>query len=129
MSELFDNSVTGKAKETFFASLNEGGAQTTELLASWQRSQAAIGDPGNLHDVPHVPEALLDEHLLDMFGAPLNRFAEDLEGTGLALLLADSRGQILERWAEDRQAESHLDRVGTVRGAVLAENVVGTNGV
>jgi transcriptional regulator of acetoin/glycerol metabolism len=129
MSELFDNRVTGKAKETFFASLNEGEAQTTELLASWQRSQAAIGDPGNLHDVPHVPEALLDEHLLDMFGAPLNRFAEDLEGTGLALLLADSRGQILERWAEDRQAESHLDRVGTVRGAVLAENVVGTNGV
>jgi hypothetical protein len=65
MSELFDNRVTGKAKETFFASLNEGEAQTTELLASWQRSQAAIGDPGNLHDVPHVPEALLDEHLLD----------------------------------------------------------------
>ncbi len=129
MSELFDNRVTGKAKENFLASLNDGEAQSTELLASWQRSQAALGDPGNLHDVPHVPEGLLDEHLLDMFGAPLNRFAEDLEGTGLALLLADSRGQILERWAEDRQAESHLDRVGTVRGAVLAENVVGTNGV
>jgi transcriptional regulator of acetoin/glycerol metabolism len=129
MSELFSNSVTGKAKETFFAGLNDGEAQTTELLASWQRSQAAIGDPGNLQDVPHVPEALLDEHLLDMFGAPLNRFAEDLEGTGLALLLADSRGQILERWTEDRQAITHLDRVGTLRGAVLAENVVGTNGV
>ena len=129
MAESFDNKRVGRAKESFLANLSEEKAESTEIMASWQRSQAAIGDPGNIHDVPHVPESLLDEHLLDMFGAPLNRFAEDLEGTGLALLLADSRGQILERWAEDRQAESHLDRVGTVRGAVLAENVVGTNGV
>ena len=104
-------------------------APDAELVNSWMRSRAAIGDPGNIHDVPHVPESLLDEHLLDMLGAPLSRFAEDIEGTGLALLLADSRGQILQRWYEDRQAETHLDRVGTVRGAVLAENVVGTNGV
>lgn len=99
------------------------------IVQSWRRSQAAIGDPGNIGEVPHVPEALLDEHLLDMLGAPMNRFAEDLEGTGLALLLADSRGQILQRWCEDRQSRSHLDRVGTTRGAVLAENTVGTNGV
>lgn len=102
---------------------------TFDIAESWRRSQAAIGDPGNIAEVPHVPEAVLDEHLLDMFGAPMNRFAEDLEGTGLALLLADSRGQILQRWCEDRQARAHLDRVGTSRGAVLAENVVGTNGV
>lgn len=100
-----------------------------ELADSWQRSRVALGDPGNIHDVPHVPESLLDEHLLDMLGAPMARFADDIDGTGLALLLADARGQILQRWFEDRQAESHLDRVGTVRGAVLAENVVGTNGV
>lgn len=100
-----------------------------DLVESWKRSQAAIGDPGNIRNVPHVPEALLDQHLLDMFNAPMSRFAEDLEGTGCALLLADSRGQVLQRWFEDSQAESHLDTVGTVRGAVLAENVVGTNGV
>lgn len=100
-----------------------------DIVQSWRRSQAALGEPGSIAEVPHVPEGLLDEHLLDMFGVPMNRFAEDLEGTGLALLLADSRGQILHRWCEDRQSRSHLDRVGTVRGAVLAENVVGTNGV
>lgn len=100
-----------------------------DLLQSWERSQAALGEPQNVVEVPLVPESVLDEHLLEMFAAPLNRFAQDLDGTGLAFLLADSRGQILKRWVQDRKAMSHLDRVGTVRGAVLAENVVGTNGV
>lgn len=128
MDDEFDLHRVQSAKE---AALSRPHAEDRklELVDSWKRSQAAIGDPGNIHDVPHVPESVLDEHLLEMFGAPMNRFAEDIEGTGLALLLADSRGQILQRWFEDRQAESHLDRVGTVRGAVLAENVVGTNGV
>ena len=99
------------------------------LVRSWERSQAALGEPQNVVEVPHVPEGVLDEHLLEMFAAPLNRFAHDLEGTGLGLLLADSRGQILQRWYEDRKAMVLFDRVGTVRGAVLAENVVGTNGV
>ena len=128
LSSEFDAKRVQSAKERALASPAVAAADA-ELVNSWKRSQAAIGDPGNIQDVPHVPESLLDEHLLDMFGALMNRFAEDIEGTGLALLLADSRGQILQRWFEDRQAETHLDRVGTVRGAVLAENVVGTNGV
>ncbi len=128
MNGEFDSRRTQSAKEAALAETVPVDRQV-DLVGSWKRSQAAIGDPGNIHDVPHVPESLLDEHLLEMFGAPMSRFAEDIEGTGLALLLADSRGQILQRWFEDRQAESHLDRVGTVRGAVLAENVVGTNGV
>ncbi|MDF1478314.1 helix-turn-helix domain-containing protein [Leifsonia sp. H3M29-4] len=128
MDDEFDLDRVQSAKEAAL-SRSHTDDRKLELVDSWKRSQAAIGDPGNIHDVPHVPESVLDEHLLEMFGAPMNRFAEDIEGTGLALLLADSRGQILQRWFEDRQAESHLDRVGTVRGAVLAENVVGTNGV
>jgi transcriptional regulator of acetoin/glycerol metabolism len=128
LNNEFDAHRVESAKARVLAA-PEANAPDAELVNSWMRSRAAIGDPGNIHDVPHVPESLLDEHLLDMLGAPLRRFAEDIEGTGLALLLADSRGQILQRWFEDRQAENHLDRVGTVRGAVLAENVVGTNGV
>lgn len=128
MDQEFDLRRVQTAKEAVL-SRPRAEHQDIELVDSWKRSQAAIGDPGNIHDVPHVPEGLLDEHLLEMLGAPMDRFAADIEGTGLALLLADSRGQILQRWFEDRQAEAHLDRVGTVRGAVLAENVVGTNGV
>jgi transcriptional regulator of acetoin/glycerol metabolism len=105
------------------------GLPAHELVGSWQRSVAAIGDPGRVRSVPHVPEEILDEHLLDMVRAPMDVFAGDLKGTGLALLLADSSGQILQRWAGDAGAARHLDRVGTVRGAVLSEDQVGTNGV
>lgn len=129
MTTEFDARLTESLKERVLGETAAANDPQAEIISSWRRSQAALGDPARIRDVLHVPDSLLDEHLLDMFGAPLNRFAEDLEGTGLAVLLADSRGQILHRWTEDRQARTHLDRVGTTRGAVLAENVVGTNGV
>jgi len=100
-----------------------------ELLKSWQRSKDAIGLPANIRDVPQVAEEMLDAHVLDMLEAPLARLSDDLADTGLGLLLADARGRILQRWSHDRIAKVHLDRLGTVRGAVLAEDVVGTNGV
>src|SRR5690349_3226484 len=100
---------------------------SADFLRSWERSKAALGLPTNVHDVPHVSDDLLDAHLLDMFQAPLTRFADDLDGTGLGLLLADADGRILQRWA-DRAGARHLDSVGTDRGAVLAEDLVGTNG-
>lgn len=127
MNDMFDPELKNRLKESVLKEPEFLG-NTDRLLESWQRSKAAIGTPSNVRQT-HVPEGLLDAHLLEMLGAPMNKFAQDLEGTGLALLLADSRGQILQRWTEDRQALSHLDQVGTVRGAVLAENVVGTNGV
>ncbi len=101
----------------------------TDLIESWQRSGQAIGVPADLREVPHVSENALDKHVLDMFQAPLTRFAHNLDGTGLALLLADARGRILQRWCRDTSASAHLDRIGTLRGAVLAEDAVGTNGV
>ena len=129
MTTEFDAKLTESLKERVLGEKPAASDPQAEIISSWRRSQAALGDPARVRDVPHVPDSLLDEHLLDMFGAPMNRFAQDLEGTGLAVLLADSRGQILQRWTEDRQSRAHLDRVGTTRGAVLAENVVGTNGV
>jgi transcriptional regulator of acetoin/glycerol metabolism len=101
----------------------------SELRRSWQRSQAALGTPGNIREVPQVPDELLDAHLLHMFQAPLTRFADSLEGTGLGLLLADATGHILQLWCGDRLAAAHLAQIGTVRGALLAEHAVGTNGV
>lgn len=100
-----------------------------ELAASWQRSMVALGGPENVTDVPQVSEEVLDAHLLDVFRAPLSRFADELDGTGLGVLLADSSGQILHRWCGDRAAVNHLDRIGTMRGADLSESAVGTNGV
>lgn len=99
------------------------------LLRSWERSREALGVPTNVREVPYVAEDELDQHLLDLFQAPMSRFSLDLSGTGVGLLLADSQGRILGRWAADHDARYHFDRVGTDRGAVLNETLVGTNGV
>jgi len=118
-----------RAKEEFLQALDAQDSPSQELLSSWKRSHVALGAPSNVTEVPHVADDLLDSHLLDMFRAPLQRFSETLDGTGLGLLLADSSGRILERWTPDPSVEAHLDRMGTTRGAVLAEETVGTNGV
>jgi len=113
----------------FLTASEPGRAVPADLLESWVRSKAALGTPANVRDVPQVDEDLLDNHLVEMFQAPMARVAEDLGGSGMGLLLADAEGRILQRWSQDASAMSHLDRLGTVRGAVLAEDTVGTNGV
>lgn len=118
-----------RVKERFFAGPDSGTHLNPALLESWQRSKVALGTPANLSEVPIVDESVLDGYLLDVFQAPLARVADDLSDTGLGLLLADAQGRILQRWSPDRAAANHLDSLGTVRGAVLAEDVVGTNGV
>lgn len=116
-------------KEDFFSRGPLPGPVDSSLLESWQRSRLALGEPSNIRDVPQVDERMLDTHLLDIFQAPLSRVSDDLDGSGMALLLADAEGRILQRWSHERAAVEYLDRLGTVRGAVLAERTVGTNGV
>lgn len=113
----------------FLTAADPGQAVPTDLLQSWLRSKEALGVPANVRDVPRVDEDLLDSHLLEMFQAPMARVAEDLHDSGMGLLLADAQGRILQRWSHDNVAMNYLDRIGTVRGAVLAEDAVGTNGV
>jgi len=113
----------------FLTAADPGQAVPADLLQSWLRSKQALGVPANVRDVPRVDEDLLDSHLLEMFQAPMARVSEDLDGSGMGLLLADAQGRILQRWSHDTSAMSDLDRMGTVRGAVLSEEAVGTNGV
>ena len=113
----------------FLTAADPGQAVPADLLQSWLRSKEALGVPANVRDVPRVDEDLLDSHLLEMFQAPMARVAEDLDGFGMGLLLADAQGRILQRWSHDNAAMNYLDRIGTVRGAVLSEDAVGTNGV
>lgn len=113
----------------FLTAADPGQAVPAHLLQSWLRSKEALGVPANVRDVPRVDEDLLDSHLLEMFQAPMARVSEDLHGSGMGLLLADAQGRILQRWSHDTAAMSYLDRLGTVRGAVLSEDAVGTNGV
>lgn len=118
-----------QAKNEILSATSATAALRPDLVTSWQRSKDALGSPDRIRDVPQVGLDLLDSHLLEMFQAPLARVSDELDGTGLGLLLADSEGRILQRWTHDRAAAEHLDRLGTVRGAVLSEETVGTNGV
>ncbi|WP_426245394.1 sigma-54-dependent Fis family transcriptional regulator [Nocardioides sp. LHG3406-4] len=129
VSDIDSNGAIERAKEDFLSAIETESAPSEALLGSWRRSHAALGSPANVTEVPHVADELLDTQLLDMFRAPLQRFSETLDGTHLGLLLADASGRILERWSADRRVEAHFDRMGTTRGAVLAEEAVGTNGV
>ncbi|MFA5606650.1 MAG: helix-turn-helix domain-containing protein [Leucobacter sp.] len=99
------------------------------IVDSWIRSKEALGMPERVRDVPVVDLDLLDDSLLDLLHTPMESFARSLDGTGVGLLLADQQGRILDRWSPSLNGLEHLDRVGTVRGAVLAEDTVGTNGV
>ena len=99
------------------------------IVDSWIRSKDALGAPERVTDVPVVAESELDDTLLDFLHAPMESFARSLDGTGVGLLLADQHGRILDRWAANSNGLEHLERVGTVRGAVLSEEAVGTNGV
>jgi len=116
-------------KDAFLSGAEPKQAASSDLLDSWRRSREILGMPAQIRDVPHVPLDMLDMSLLDIFQAPLERVSTDLSGSGLALLVADAKGRILQRWTGDVAASRHLDAVGTDRGAVLAEDAVGTNGV
>lgn len=99
------------------------------IYNSWVRSHNTLGSPEEIKNVPTVDEELLDNSVLEAFHEPLSVFAESLDGTGVGLLLADAQGRILDRWADRQTGYKHLDGVGSIRGADLAESTVGTNGV
>lgn len=99
------------------------------LLNSWRRSWGAHGNPAEVCGVPVVAEAELDDALLHRLSDPLEAQSRGLAGTGVALLLTDEAGRVLQAWCPDSGARDHLAAKGTVRGADLSESSVGTNGV
>ncbi|MDV8070962.1 helix-turn-helix domain-containing protein [Rhodococcus sp. IEGM 1366] len=125
----FDGRRLAQVREAFFSAPSVTGVVRADVLESWQRSRQALGTPTAVSSVPHVGDEYLDEELVTMFAAPLARVSEGLADTDLGLVLADAHGRVLRRWFQDRTAAEHLDRLGTVRGAVLSEDSVGTNGL
>ncbi|WP_179377918.1 sigma-54-dependent Fis family transcriptional regulator [Rhodococcus sp. ACS1] len=128
-SSAYNNRHLAQVREEFFSAPSATGLVRADVLESWQRSRQALGTPTAVSSVPHVDDEYLDQELVTMFAAPLARVSEGLADTDLGLVLADAEGRVLQRWFQDRTAAEHLDRLGTVRGAVLAEDSVGTNGV
>jgi transcriptional regulator of acetoin/glycerol metabolism len=112
--------------------LEEGAELPQELpeiiRCSWTRSRLAAA-PMDRIAVPHVAPDVSAERLLRAARPVLDRFAMQLAGTHVSLVLADPDGRIVGRWAGDKSALHKLARVSIEEGYVLAEDLAGTNGV
>jgi transcriptional regulator of acetoin/glycerol metabolism len=79
--------------------------------------------------VPYIPVDVSGGRLLRAARPVLDRFAQQLAGTHVSLVLAGPDGRVVGRWAGDKSALRKLARVSIEEGYVLAEDLAGTNGV
>jgi sigma-54 dependent transcriptional regulator, acetoin dehydrogenase operon transcriptional activator AcoR len=112
--------------------LEEGAALPGELPEtirySWTRSRLAAA-PMDRISVPYLAADVSVERLLNAARPVLDRFAQQLAGTRVSLVLADTNGRVAGRWAADSSALRTLTRVSIEEGYVLAEDLAGTNGI
>jgi len=57
------------------------------------------------------------------------RLAEDLEGMGIGILLADSRGHVIGRRSSERHVLRLLDKIELAPGSLYGEDHIGTNAI
>ena len=104
------------------------GRLRQDILSSWKRSLLAGLAPERF-TVPHVTDVDEDGPLAWTAAPVMTRIAEDLEGTGIGILLADSRGHIISRTSGDRDVLRLLDKVELAPGSLYDEDHVGTNAI
>jgi transcriptional regulator of acetoin/glycerol metabolism len=98
-----------------------------EIELSWHRCRLAGVDPATAPRRLTAQEVDDGSAFLAAAGPVLDRLHEDLTDTGHVVMLTDRDCAIVHRWTDSRPAESTLDWLGAVPGAVLAEDVLGTN--
>ena len=104
------------------------GRLRQDILSSWKRSLLAGLAPERF-EVPHVTEVDEGGPLAWTAAPVMTRIAEDLEGTGIGILLADSHGHIIGRRSGDRHVLRLLDQVELAPGSHYDEDHVGTNAI
>ena len=97
------------------------------ILLSWRRSADAGLVPHEIH-APYDPDVDADGRLRWAAAPGMAAVSADLAGVEVALLLADGRGHVIERWTP-ASAASAMDRIGAAAGFVCDEAVVGTNSI
>jgi transcriptional regulator of acetoin/glycerol metabolism len=120
--------VLGRARRAL-----ESGAELPPDLpetirCSWTRSRLAAA-PQDRIAVPYAAVGAAGERLLRAARPVLDRFAQQLAGTHVSLVLADPDGRVVGRWAGDKSQLRRLARVSIEEGYVLSEELAGTNGV
>jgi transcriptional regulator of acetoin/glycerol metabolism len=97
-----------------------------EVEASWRNCLATGLRPGHCHP---PREGVVDvESLLALAGGPVvRRLGRDLQGTGVAVVLADDRACVVETHTDDELLHHRLDHLGLAPGFAWRVEAVGTN--
>src|SRR5579859_544873 len=96
-----------------------------DILTSWQRCVVAGLRPDHF-EVPYQPDFDHDGPLRWAATPILDQVADELEGTGVGLLLTDARGQVVDRRAADTGILTRLDHIELAPGFVYGESLIGT---
>jgi len=104
------------------------GRLRRDILSSWKRSVLAGLAPERF-EVPHVSDLDEDGPLAWTAAPVMARLAGDLEGTGIGILLADSRGHVISRRSGERHVLRLLDKVELAPGSLYDEDHIGTNAI
>ena len=100
-----------------------------EIAASWKRSALGGARPGGCLDIP-VLDGMDHDTVFGRAARPVVRqLAMRLHGTATSVLLSDAAGRIIDRRSGTRHIEAALELVHGVPGALLSEEVAGTNGI
>src|ERR1700722_562022 len=99
-----------------------------DILTSWQRCVVAGLRPDRF-EVPYQPDFDHDGPLRWAAAPILDQVADELEGTGVGLLLTDARGQIVDRRVADAGILTRLDHIELAPGFPYGETLIGTNAI
>lgn len=101
---------------------------SAEILASWRRSSDDGVDANEL-TTSYVENVNLASRLARAASSVIDGVAQDVAGSPVSAILADSRGRVLLRRCGDGDFERRLDSVLLAPGFSYAEHHVGTNGI
>lgn len=104
------------------------GGPREEIAASWRRSLDDGAAPEEIR-TPYDANLNLTTKLVRAGTPVLQQVHEDVTGSPVTVILADSRGKVLLRASGESQLETALDRVLLAPGFTYAEKYVGTNGI
>jgi DNA-binding CsgD family transcriptional regulator len=120
--------VPGESGRTAAGSRDLPGRLRQDILSSWKRSLLAGLAPERFQ-VPHLTDVDEDGPLAWTAAPVMARLAEELEGMGIGILLADSRGHIISRRSGERHVLRLLDKIELAPGSLYAEDHTGTNAI
>ena len=99
-----------------------------DILTSWQRCVVAGLRPDRFQ-VPYQPDFDEDGPLRWAAAPILDQAADELQGTGVGLLLTDARGQVVDRRAAEVGILTRLDHIELAPGFLYGESLIGTNAI